>query len=46
MMPVAAQKIAQTTVKNPVRASGVGLHSGQQVNLRICPAAPDSGIVF
>lgn len=46
MTPVAAQKIAQTTLKNPVRASGVGLHSGRQVNLRICPAACDSGIVF
>ena len=46
MTPPAAQKIAQTTIKNPVRASGVGLHSGQQVNLRICPAGPDSGIVF
>jgi len=46
MTPLAVQKIAQTTIKNPVRASGVGLHSGQQVNLRICPAEPDSGIVF
>lgn len=46
MMPLTAQMIAQTTLKNPVRASGVGLHSGRQVNLRICPAAPDTGIVF
>lgn len=46
MTPVAAQKIAQTTLKNSVRASGVGLHSGQQVNLRISPALPDTGIVF
>ena len=46
MTPAAAQMIAQTTLKNSVRASGVGLHSGQQVNLRICPAAPDTGIRF
>lgn len=46
MTPVAAQKIAQTTLKNSVRASGVGLHSGQQINLRISPALPGTGILF
>ena len=38
--------IAQKTLKNSVRATGVGLHSGRQVELRIIPAAADSGIVF
>ena len=38
--------LRQKTVRNAVRASGVGLHSGRQVNLRIAPAEADSGIRF
>ena len=41
-----AQKIAQKTLRKAVHATGVGLHSGRDVTLRICPAAPDTGIVF
>lgn len=36
----------QKTIKNPVSISGVGLHTGKQVNLTIKPAAIDSGIRF
>jgi UDP-3-O-[3-hydroxymyristoyl] N-acetylglucosamine deacetylase len=36
----------QTTVVKPVVFSGVGLHSGQRVNLVVRPAASDSGIRF
>ena len=36
----------QHTVRHPVSCSGVGLHSGVAVKLRILPAAADSGIVF
>ena len=36
----------QRTLKAAVRASGVGLHSGQRVELTILPAPVDSGIVF
>ena len=36
----------QRTIKEQVRATGVGLHSGKKVNLRLRPAAADSGIVF
>ena len=36
----------QRTLKAAVRASGVGLHSGQRVELTILPAPADSGIVF
>ncbi len=36
----------ETTVQRPVEASGVGLHSGVPVNLRILPAPPSTGIVF
>ena len=36
----------ETTVQRVVEASGVGLHSGVQVKIRIVPAPPSTGIVF
>ncbi|HLJ15453.1 MAG TPA: UDP-3-O-acyl-N-acetylglucosamine deacetylase [Bryobacteraceae bacterium] len=36
----------ETTVQRPAAASGVGLHSGVSVNIRILPAPPSTGIVF
>ena len=36
----------ETTVQRPVEASGVGLHSGVPVQIRILPAPPSTGIVF
>ena len=36
----------ETTVGRAVEASGVGLHSGVPVNIRILPGAPSTGIVF
>ncbi|ORU89931.1 MAG: UDP-3-O-[3-hydroxymyristoyl] N-acetylglucosamine deacetylase [Cycloclasticus sp. symbiont of Poecilosclerida sp. M] len=38
--------IKQRTLKNVIRATGVGLHSGEKVYLALRPAAPDVGIVF
>lgn len=38
--------IKQSTLKNTARAVGVGLHSGQRVELVLRPALPDTGIVF
>jgi len=38
--------IRQRTLKNTVRATGVGLHTGLKVSLALRPAAPDTGIVF
>ncbi|MFM2036388.1 MAG: hypothetical protein RL459_1653 [Pseudomonadota bacterium] len=38
--------IAQRTLKSLTRAVGVGLHSGQRVELTLRPAQPDTGIVF
>ena len=38
--------IRQCTLKNVIRASGVGLHSGQKVYLSLRPAPPNTGIVF
>ena len=36
----------QKTVNRNVSIDGVGLHSGKQVNMRILPALPNSGIQF
>ena len=38
--------LKQRTLKSLTRAVGVGLHSGQRVELTLRPAAPDTGIVF
>lgn len=38
--------IRQRTLKNVIRATGVGLHTGEKVYLTLRPAPPDSGIVF
>jgi UDP-3-O-[3-hydroxymyristoyl] N-acetylglucosamine deacetylase len=38
--------IKQRTLKNAIRATGVGLHTGEKVYLTLRPAAPDAGIVF
>jgi len=38
--------LRQRTLKSPTRAVGLGVHSGQKVELTLHPAAPDSGIVF
>jgi UDP-3-O-[3-hydroxymyristoyl] N-acetylglucosamine deacetylase len=36
----------QRTLKEPVRTTGVGLHTGAKVEITLRPAPPDSGIVF
>ncbi len=36
----------QRSLRNPVRASGVGLHSGQRVEMHLQPAPVEHGIVF
>ena len=36
----------QRTLKSVIRATGVGLHTGEKVALTLRPAAPDTGIVF
>ncbi|APW39893.1 UDP-3-O-[3-hydroxymyristoyl] N-acetylglucosamine deacetylase [Rhodoferax koreense] len=38
--------LQQRTLKSLTSAIGVGLHSGQRVELTLRPAAPDTGIVF
>ena len=36
----------QKTIKNKIRCTGVGLHSGKRVDMALIPAEPGSGIVF
>ena len=36
----------QRPLKNTIRATGVGLHTGRQILMTLHPAAPDSGILF
>jgi UDP-3-O-[3-hydroxymyristoyl] N-acetylglucosamine deacetylase len=38
--------VGQRTLKNSIRATGVGLHTGKKVLMTLRPAAADSGIVF
>jgi UDP-3-O-[3-hydroxymyristoyl] N-acetylglucosamine deacetylase len=50
-LPLPASKlrtemIKQRTLKNEIRATGVGLHTGRKIYLTLRPGAIDSGIVF
>ena len=38
--------ISQRTLKNVIRATGVGIHTGNKVYMTLRPAAPNTGIVF
>jgi UDP-3-O-[3-hydroxymyristoyl] N-acetylglucosamine deacetylase len=38
--------IKQRTLKNSIRATGVGLHTGEKIYLTLRPAAVNTGIVF
>jgi UDP-3-O-[3-hydroxymyristoyl] N-acetylglucosamine deacetylase len=38
--------IKQRTIKNAIRATGVGLHTGEKIYLTLLPAPVDTGIVF
>ncbi len=40
------QKNFQKTLNDKVELSGIGLHNGIKVNLRLLPAPEDHGIVF
>lgn len=38
--------LKQRTLKNVIRATGIGLHTGKKIYLTLRPAAPDTGIIF
>jgi UDP-3-O-[3-hydroxymyristoyl] N-acetylglucosamine deacetylase len=37
---------SQRTLKTGIGCRGIGLHSGQKVAMTLCPAPPDTGILF
>jgi UDP-3-O-[3-hydroxymyristoyl] N-acetylglucosamine deacetylase len=41
-----ALMLRQRTLKSVIRATGVGLHTGEKVAMTLRPAQPDTGIVF
>ncbi len=45
-MSEVTEVLLQTTLKNKISCSGVGLHTGRVVNMTLCPAAAESGIIF
>jgi UDP-3-O-[3-hydroxymyristoyl] N-acetylglucosamine deacetylase len=38
--------LGQRTLRNSIRATGVGLHTGKKIMMTLKPAPPDSGICF
>ena len=38
--------VGQRTIRNSIRATGVGLHTGRRVLMTVRPGPPDTGIVF
>ena len=38
--------LAQRTLKNPIKAFGIGLHGGKPIQLSLKPAPTDTGIIF
>ena len=38
--------LKQRTLKNSIRATGVGLHTGEKVYMTLRPAVPNTGIIF
>ncbi len=46
MVKRSKQMIKQRTLKNTIRATGIGLHSGEKVYLTLRPAPVDTGIIF
>ena len=38
--------LTQRTIKEIITINGVGLHTGQEVNIKIKPAEPNTGVIF
>ena len=38
--------LTQSTVSDKISLSGIGIHTGKYVNLKILPSSPNSGIIF
>ena len=38
--------LSQKTIADKISFSGIGIHTGKKVNLKLLPAAPNTGIIF
>jgi UDP-3-O-[3-hydroxymyristoyl] N-acetylglucosamine deacetylase len=38
--------IKQRTIKNTIKATGIGLHTGKKITLTLIPAPSETGIIF
>ena len=38
--------LVQRTLTNPIKASGVGLHTGRKITINLLPAEEDQGVIF
>ncbi len=38
--------LSQSTISSDIHLSGIGIHTGKRVNLKILPSLPNSGIMF
>ena len=38
--------LSQSTIADKISFSGVGIHTGEKVNMNILPSSPNSGIIF
>ena len=45
-LPLANTANKQTTIRNSISFSGIGIHSGKAVNLTLLPSNVDTGIIF
>ena len=38
--------LVQRTLTNPIKATGIGVHSGRKITINLLPAKEDQGIIF
>ena len=38
--------INQRTIKNTIKATGIGLHTGKKITLTLIPAPAETGVIF
>ena len=38
--------LSQKTIEKKISISGIGIHTGNKVDLNILPSVPNSGIIF
>lgn len=46
LSPSTPAPMSQTTLKNAISCTGIGLHSGKKVSMTLHPAAENTGVVF